>query len=304
MSRYAVIDVGSNSVLLLIAEKKAPAGWKILADRAEITRLGAGLQTTHQIQPAAMERTLAVFNQYLAQARAYPVSEVLTIGTMALRTAQNAADFLQKVKATCGLEIEVIDGQTEARLAYLAVKAGLGLAPGNLLLFDVGGGSTEFIIGRGEQIRQQLSLNLGIIRITEQHLKSDPVTEAEVVEARRVIAAEFNSLTAEQPLEMVVGMAGTVTTLAAIQHEMRHYEPQRIHGSIINRRELDRQIAHFQRSTLRERQQIIGLEPKRADVILAGALIVASILTQFQQSQFTVSDWGVRHGLLVQRFGI
>jgi exopolyphosphatase/guanosine-5'-triphosphate,3'-diphosphate pyrophosphatase len=251
-----------------------------------------------------MERTLAVFNQYLAQARAYPVSEVLTIGTMALRTAQNAADFLQKVKATCGLEIEVIDGQTEARLAYLAVKAGLGLAPGNLMLFDVGGGSTEFIIGRGEQIRQQLSLNLGIIRITEQYLKSDPVTEAEVAEARRVIAAELNSLTAEQPLEMVVGMAGTVTTLAAIQHEMRHYEPQRIHGSIINRRELDRQIAHFQRSTLRERQQIIGLEPKRADVILAGALIVAGILTQFQQSQFTVSDWGVRHGLLVQRFGI
>jgi exopolyphosphatase/guanosine-5'-triphosphate,3'-diphosphate pyrophosphatase len=304
MSRYAVIDVGSNSVLLLIAEKTATAGWRILADCAEITRLGAGLQATNQIQPAAMERTLPVFIQYLARARAYQVTDVFAIGTMALRTAQNAADFLQKVKATCGLDIEVIDGQTEAMLAYLAVKAGIGLAPGNLVLFDVGGGSTEFIIGRGEQIRQQLSLNLGIIRITEQYLKSNPVTEAEVAQARSVITAEFTPLKAEKPLEMLVGMAGTVTTLAAIQHGMCQYEPQRIQGSVLNRRELDRQIERFQRSTLQERQQIIGLEPKRADVILAGALIVAGILDQFQQSQFTVSDWGVRHGLLMQRFGI
>jgi len=303
MGRYATIDVGSNSVLIHIAEKDASGNWKVLDDRAELTRLGEGLQATGVLKPEAMERTVEALKKFVELAKSHNVEQIVAVGTMALRVAKNAPEFIEKVKEVCGLIIEVIDGKEEARLSYLAVKSGLGLAHGKLVIFDVGGGSTEFIFGKDDTIEKRFSINLGAIRITEQYLKSDPVKEEELQQALKEIETELSELKNQKEVHALVGMGGTVTNLAAVKHEMITYNPDLIQGTVLNRAEIERQMALFRSKTIEERKQIPGLQPKRADVILAGAAIVLSIMTILSVDSFTVSDRGIRHGLMVDRFG-
>jgi exopolyphosphatase/guanosine-5'-triphosphate,3'-diphosphate pyrophosphatase len=302
MAKYAVIEVGTNSIKFHIAEKDAEGRWSVVLDTSEISRLGSGMQATGDISLAAMARNVNVIAEMIKVTREQGIDQVVAVGTMCLRTAKNAQEFVQRVKQKCSVTIEVISGEEEARLAYLAVKSGIGLKRGKLVIFDTGGGSTEFIFGRDEQIEKRLSVNVGAVRYTEQILVSDPVTQKEFDQAVAAIEHDFAGIQFDGNVKKLIGIGGGVTNLLAVRHQRAVYDPELIHGSTLELAEIDRQIDLYRSKTIAERRKIVGLQPERADVILAGAVIVRVIMKKAAVDSITVCDRGVRHGLILDRF--
>ena len=302
MAKYAVIDIGTNSIKLCLAEKDVNGNWSVVFDGAEISRLGEGLHATGELTPAAMDRTRRALAQMLNVIRQQGAEQVVAVGTMCLRMAKNARDFIARVHQDCGVTIEIISGAEEARLAYLAVKSGIAPDQGRVLMVDAGGGSTEFIVGRQAQIETCVSLNVGAVAYTEQFLISDPVTPAEFDQAVDAIAKDLAALHVDGNVEVLIGIGGGVTNLSAVKQQLSGYDPVIIQGSTLELSEINRQIDLYRTKTRAERKQIVGLQPKRADVILAGAAIIREIMRKVEVDIMTVSDRGLRHGLLLDRF--
>ena len=169
MPRYAVIDIGTNSVKFNISERRDDGSWSTIVDRADITRLGEGLQETGAISGDAMERTVSAICAMVEEARKKDVAAIAAVGTMGMRTARNSQEFIDAVEQRCGVKIEVISGDEEGRLAYIAVKSGLGLADSSLVIFDTGGGSSQFTFGHGSTVQERFSVNVGAVRYTEKY---------------------------------------------------------------------------------------------------------------------------------------
>ncbi len=168
MPVYAVIDVGTNSVKFHVAERLADGSWRTLVDRAEVTRLGEGIAETGDIAPEAIARTVEAIAGMADEAQAHRAAALVAVGTMGMRSASNSEEFIAQVRERSGVTIEVIPGEEEGRLAYLAARAGLGLTEGSVVVFDTGGGSTQFTFGRGAEVDEQFSLNIGAVRLTTQ----------------------------------------------------------------------------------------------------------------------------------------
>jgi len=302
MARYAVIDIGTNSIKFHIGEKRADGSWGVVADRAEITRLGEKLQESGVISPEALERNAAAIAEMVAEAARNGVAGIAAVGTMALRTARNSKQFIDRVRELCGLTIEVIPGEEESRLSYLAVKSGIGLSEGSMVIFDTGGGSTEFVFGKGVSVAERFSLNVGALRFTEKYGLANVVSQEQLQLALDEIAQDLQRLDGAASPESLVGMGGTVTTIASVRHRLITYDPEIVQGSSIDRWEIDRQMELYRTRSTEERKKVIGLQPKRADVILGGLCIVSTIMRKLHKEQFVVSDRGLRHGLLVDRF--
>ena len=301
--RYAVIDVGTNSVKFHIGEKRPDGTWTTVADRAEVTRLGEGLDARGgSFTPDAIERTVAAIAGMAVEAQRDGAA-VVAVGTMGVRTARNRDDLVAAVERRCGVRIEVISGEEEARLAYLAVSSGLGLGTGSLVIFDTGGGSSQFTFGRGAAVTEQFSVNVGAVRFTEKFGLAGVVQPADLQRAMDVIAADLACLAAAAAPDRLVGMGGAVTNLTAVMLGLREYDPDAVQGAVLTLREVERQIELYRSRSAEERRRIVGLQPKRAEVILAGACIVRTILHKLRKDELTVSDRGLRHGLLVARFG-
>lgn len=297
----AVIDVGTNSIKFHVAKKKPDGSLETVLDRNDIARLGEGLRETGLIAPEALERnalSVAAFAEKAKELGAVP--EI--VGTMALRTAKNAAAFVARVKELTGLDVRIISGEEEARLSYLAVLSGLPLAGGELVTFDTGGGSTEFVYGRGAEMERKFSVPLGAVRITEEFFADDPVRPGSVDAALKEIRASLTGGGVLGSPAVIVGMGGTVTSLASVKFKMETYDPDVVQGSVLTLAELKDMAAMFASMTLEERKGVTGLQPKRADVILAGTCIVCAILELLGASSFTVSDRGLRHGLAYELF--
>lgn len=302
MSRKAIIDIGSNSIKFFVGELAADRTITTVLDTNDIARLGEGLDKTGLISPEAMERNVAAVAAFRAKAEELGADQVVAVGTMALRNAKNSGEFVEKVKAACGVEVQIIPGEEEARLSYLAILSGLPLQGGDLVVFDTGGGSTEFIFGHGTEVTKRFSVNLGAVRITENYLKSDPVTPDEVEAALAQIDKEFAQAGVEGSPAQLVGMGGTVTSMGAVKHKMAKYDPDVIQGSALTRGDIRAQIDEYSAKTIEERRSITGLQPKRADVILAGACILDVITRRLGVDQLTISDRGLRHGLAYDLF--
>lgn len=302
MAKCAVIDVGTNSIKLFIAEKNVKAKWSAVLDVAEISRLGEGLQATGELNPKAIERSIKTIAEMMNITREQGIEQVVAVGTMCLRTAKNAQDFVRRVKRECGITIEIIPGEEEARFAYLAVQSGLGLKKGKVMIFDTGGGSTEFIFGKDGQIEKCFSLNVGAIRYTEDILVSDPVTQEELNQTVAAIEDDLTALHFDGTIDTLVGIGGVITNLSAVKYQLAMYDPHIIQGSRLELAEIDRQITLYQSKTLEERKKIVGLQPKRAGVILAGAAIIRVIMKKADVGSITVSDRGLRHGVIFDRF--
>jgi exopolyphosphatase/guanosine-5'-triphosphate,3'-diphosphate pyrophosphatase len=302
MPVYAVIDVGTNSVKFNISERLADGSWRTIVDRGEVTRLGEGIAETGDIAPAAIERTVEAIAGMADEAKRHQASTLVAVGTMGMRTAANADLFMARVRERCGVDIEVISGQEEGRLAYLAVKSGLGLAQGRLVIVDTGGGSTQFTFGHGDAVDQQFSLNIGAVRLTTQHGLGGVLSPAQLEAALAAIAAEFSTLDGRPSQEALVGMGGAITNMTAVMHGLATYDPEVVQGSVLSRAEVDRQIELYRSRDVAERREIVGLQPKRADVILAGACVVRTVMEKLGRDALSVSDRGLRHGLLVDRF--
>jgi exopolyphosphatase/guanosine-5'-triphosphate,3'-diphosphate pyrophosphatase len=303
MSRQAVIDVGTNSVKFHVGELGADGAWTAIADRAEVSRLGEGIQETGAIAPAAMERTAQAIAGMTAEAARLGVEGVTAVGTMGLRTATNSQAFLDLVKERCGVAIEVITGGEECRLAYLAVRSASGLADGALVVFDTGGGSSQFTFGNGSRVDRQFSVNVGAVRYTERFHLDQAVSPAVLHDAKNAIAADLSVIDGAAPPDSLVGMGGAVTNISAVMLGLAEYVPNKVQGSVIDRAEIDRQIELYRTLPAEARRKIAGLQPKRAEVILAGACIVRTIMEKLAKSSLSVSDRGLRHGLLIDRFG-
>jgi len=303
--RFAAIDIGTNTILLLIAELESDGSFQVLDDRAEITRLGAGVDRARQIGPEGERRSLEVLKSYLETCRSLGVDEIAAVGTSALRDARNTGVFKTRLKRELGLDLRVLSGEEEASYSYLAVQSGLALGEEEVLVVDVGGGSTELIWGQGGALHRSISLDLGSVRLTERFLLSDPVREEECARLTTAIDRELQPLLVDWGVgggfHAIVGIAGTFTTLAAIAKGLRRYSHSEVHGSCLSRAEVARQVRLFKGKTIAERKEIPGLEAKRADVILAGALLIERVMALFRVDQVTVSDQGIRYGLLHER---
>jgi exopolyphosphatase / guanosine-5'-triphosphate,3'-diphosphate pyrophosphatase len=288
--RYAVIDVGTNSVKFRIEEHAADGSRRTVADRAEVTRLGQDLGASGQLGQAAIARTTEAIAGMADQARGERADAIAAVGTAGLRLAANAAELIDAVRERTGVEIEVISGAEEARLAYLGAISGLARGDGSLVVFDSGGGSSQFTIGRWDRVDESFSVDVGAVRLTER-FRLDAV------------AAGLSRLDGLAAPETVVGMGGAVTNLAAVEHRLAVYDPDVVQGTILGRGEIDRQIELYRTMDADGRRQIVGLQPDRAEVILAGACIVRTVLAKLRCDALTVSDRGLRHGILAERFG-
>jgi exopolyphosphatase/guanosine-5'-triphosphate,3'-diphosphate pyrophosphatase len=301
--RYAVIDVGTNSVKFHIGERDPSGGWRTVADRAELTRLGEGLGDQGVIAAEPLERTVAAIAAMVEEATSQQVRAIAAVGTAGLRIARNREEVVAAIQARTGLTVEVISGEEEGRLAYLAVRAGLGVPEGSLVVFDTGGGSSQFTFGQGRRVEERFSVNVGAVRYTERYGLAGAVGPEVVDDALAAIAADLSRLDGRPHPDGLVGMGGAVTNMTAVKLELASYDPDRVQGAVLDRAELDRQIDLYRSRDADRRRQIVGLQPKRAEVILAGACIVRTVMDKLGQRSLTVSDRGLRHGLLLQRFG-
>jgi exopolyphosphatase / guanosine-5'-triphosphate,3'-diphosphate pyrophosphatase len=301
--RFSVVDVGTNSVKFHIAERDSDGSWSTLVDRAELTRLGEGLDDTGELQPEPLARTIDAIATMAEEARREGVVEIAAVGTAGLRIASNASAFVEAVRARCGVEVEVIPGEEEARLAYLAAVSGLGPVTGRLVVFDTGGGSSQFTFGHGATVDERFSVDVGAVRFTERFNLASPVSEEAVASALVAIAADLGRLDGRERPDALVGLGGSVTNLAAVKQRLTTYDRDLVQGTELDRAEVDRQIELYRVRSADERRQIPGLQPGRAEVILAGACIVGTVMSKLGMPSLTVSDRGLRHGVLAARFG-
>jgi exopolyphosphatase / guanosine-5'-triphosphate,3'-diphosphate pyrophosphatase len=302
VGRYAVLDVGTNSVKFHIGEKHADDSWTTIVDRAEVTRLGEGLAEAGKLTPEAIARTVDAIAGMVDEARRNEVLAISIVGTAGLRIAPNASELIDAVRARSGVTVEVIPGDEEARLAYLAARAGLGPVSGAVVVFDTGGGSSQFTFGRGDAVLERFSVDVGAARFTEQFGLDGAVSDETLARAREAIASELGRLDGRPAPDALVGMGGAVTNLAAVKHELATYDPDVVQGTVLDRSEIDRQIELYRSRDAAARREIVGLQPGRAEVILAGACIVRTVLAKLQTESFTVSDRGLRHGRLAELY--
>lgn len=300
--RYAAIDVGTNSVKFHLAERAAGGRLRTLADRAVMTRLGEGLGERGEIGPEATARTATAIAEMVGEAKRSGALAIAAVGTAGLRIARNRAAVIAAIRARTGVLIEVIPGEEEARLAYLAVTAGAGVPEGSLVVFDTGGGSSQFTFGHGSRVDERFSVDVGAVRYTER-FRLDTVTSPGVLgDALAAIAADLSRIDGRPAPDVLVAMGGAPTNLAAVKHGLQTYDPDVVQGTILDRAEIDRQIELYRSRDAAERRAIVGLQPQRADVILAGACIVRTVMDKLRARAVQVSDRGLRHGLLGERF--
>ncbi|MCK5051015.1 MAG: Ppx/GppA family phosphatase [Candidatus Cloacimonetes bacterium] len=301
MDKYAILDIGTNSIKFFLFSIKNGKSTTI-KDTNNISRLGEGLLKTGIISDEAMDRNIEALREFMKNAEEENVEEITAVGTMCLRTAKNSDVFLAKVKDELGLTIKVIPGEEEARLSYLSVLSTIGNTDKNVVVFDTGGGSTEFIFGKGTNLNNRISLNLGAVHPTEEFLISDPVTDDEFKKMQDFMMDFFKEKITDKRADHLIGIGGTVTSMGAVMHKMVKYDPKIIQGSQMSLEEVKKQINLYKYKTIEERKQIPGLQPKRADVILAGAVIINTIMEIFNINSFTISDRGLRHGLMFDKY--
>ena len=301
--RYAVIDVGTNSIKFHIGERDLEGRWRTVADRAELTRLGEGLAQQGVISDAALERTVAAIAGMVKEAKRHGVRAIAAVGTAGLRIARNGNQVVAAIAKRTGMHIEVISGEEESRLAYLATKAGLGLNPGSLVVFDTGGGSSQFTFGHDSIVDEQFSVEVGAVRYTERYGLDRAVSSEVLQEAMAAISAGVSCLDGRPVPDALVAMGGAVTNVTAVKHALATYDPSVVQGTVLDRAEIDRQIELYRSRDADARRAIVGLQPKRAEVILAGACIVRTVMEKLGKDSLTVSDRGLRHGVLAERFG-
>jgi exopolyphosphatase/guanosine-5'-triphosphate,3'-diphosphate pyrophosphatase len=301
--RYAVLDVGTNSVKFHVGERSGAGTWPTIVDRAELTRLGEGLDKKGEIMAEAAERTATAIADMADEAKRNAARAIVAVGTAGLRIARNSSAVLQKILTQTGISIEVIPGDEEGRLAYLAAKAGINVPDASLAVFDTGGGSTQFTFGRGARVDEQFSVDVGAARYTERFGLAGAVAPDLLRGALAAIAAGLSRIDGRPQPDTLVAMGGAVTNMAAVRHGLTTYDPDVIQGTVLDRDEIDRQIEMYRWRDAAQRRSIVGLQPKRAEVILAGACIVRTVMERLGQASLIVSDRGLRHGLFVERFG-
>jgi exopolyphosphatase/guanosine-5'-triphosphate,3'-diphosphate pyrophosphatase len=303
--RVAAIDIGTNTVLLLVADLTDGGPLAAVAERAMVTRLGENVDKTRRLAPEAIARTTACLEGYAQTVRALRVSRVGVVATSAMRDASGGDGLRHRIAELFGVEARILSGSEEALLAFRGAIGGLEpFDEPHRAVFDIGGGSTEVVLGRatleGTEIAFASSFDLGSVRLTERLVAHDPVAPHEVEAVLQAARSGFADVPALGLATMPIGTAGTMTTLAAVSLRMDPYDGARVHGHVLDVEELRATVARLAAMTAEARRALPGMEPKRADVIVAGGCIALALLDHWGAARVRVSDRGVRWGLAEQ----
>jgi exopolyphosphatase/guanosine-5'-triphosphate,3'-diphosphate pyrophosphatase len=293
----AAIDIGSNTVRLLIGDVNPDGALSPLRYVRRVTRLAGGFTDQRGLAPESMERTLSALHEFQDICRQHRVNNLLAVGTAAFRTACNGCSFAEQIRASTRIPVEIITGEEEARLTASGVLLALSETPLNTLIFDIGGGSTEFVHMVDGNVLWTDSLPLGVVRLCEEH-KDPKEIEAFVHRLLNRIQRQVESCSTpggSQPI--LVGTAGTVTSLAAMDMKMTRYDWQRVNNYHLQKSRLESLALELGGLTPSQRETLPGLEAGRGDLIMPGLQVVLALLDIFQTNQLTVSDFGILEGL-------
>ncbi|UWZ54037.1 Ppx/GppA family phosphatase [Dactylosporangium aurantiacum] len=299
MTRVAAIDCGTNSVRLLIADAGPDGSLVDVTRQMRIVRLGEGVDRTGRLAEAAIERTRVALVDYAAEIAAAGVARARMVATSASRDASNAEDFRAMVTATLGFAPEVVSGDEEARLTFAGAVQGLR-ARAPFLVFDIGGGSTEFVVGSQDGVDAAISVDIGCVRLTERHLHDHPPTPAQVAAAERDITTEVDRALAAVDAgraRTLVGLAGSVTTVTALALGLTEYDAGRIHRATVSTADVAKVTADLLAATPEQRLANAVMHPGRADVIGAGALILRIILERSGAEAVVASEADILDGV-------
>ncbi len=305
---YAGVDVGSNTVKMVIGDLGGGRANRVYEASVQ-SRLGEGMMAqAHRLREVPILRTLEALDHFVAEAKLYGVQKIVGVGTAALRNAENQSEFLRRASERTGLEVEVIPGEEEARLSYLAVRRDPQWRNiPRLLVVDIGGGSTEVIQGdaNSDQIVSRISVNWGAVKLTESFLKSDPPAVFQLAAANDAAQDAFSAIPLPEHFNdaetRVVGVGGTLSNLAAIQRGVRS-ETESMHGYVLHADDLEDVLCMLATRTIASRKTLPGLDPRRADIILGGAILLSQALAHLDSLTVEVSTRGLRWGLLYDRF--
>jgi exopolyphosphatase/guanosine-5'-triphosphate,3'-diphosphate pyrophosphatase len=302
MTRFASVDMGTNSTRVLVAEATGGRLDPLLAldRRMTITRLGQGVGKTGRLHPDAVERTLTVLRGYREVMDSLGVTRVRATATSAARDAANRDDLVGPATEILGTAPEVITGHEEGHLTFLGATAGLN-EPGPYLVVDIGGGSTEFVYG-SDQPEGAISIDVGCVRLTEAYLHSDPPAPEELSAAISVVGDHLadvdRALPAAAGAKTLIGVAGTVTTVAAVEMGLPAYDPERIHGFRLTREAAEDVFRTLATETAAQRRHNPGLEAERVDVIVGGTVVLVSVLRHYDCDEMLVSEADILDGLI------
>ncbi len=303
MSRLAAVDIGTNSVRLLVADVEGTGAAATLAPverLMRITRLGQGVDAARALHPDAIERTLTVLREYGEVCTRLGVERIRATATSAARDATNRDDFFGPATEALGVRPELLSGDEEARLSFLGATADLE-APAPYLVVDIGGGSTEFVVGTDEPTAA-ISIDIGCVRVTEQFLHSDPPTPEELSGAVSVVRDHLTDVAREIPAvrdaKTMVGLAGTITTVAAVEQGLAEYDRDKIHHFRLSRAAAEDVFRTLALEPVADRRHNPGLEEGRVDVIVGGTIVLVSILRAFEIEEVLVSEADILDGLV------
>ena len=301
--RVGVLDIGSNSVLLLVGER-TDAGWRVVTDQTRITRLGEGFGAARLLQPEAIERTLRAVDEYLAQCRALRVERVVAVATAVVREAVNPDAILQPLRERLPDDavLRVLSEADEARLSYLSVALDetLGVGAAQLAVLDIGGGSVEVALGQGAQVQAWRSFPVGAGRVREAYMPSDPPSPREVLAATRALDEAFAPMRELPQPDRVVSIGGTGVNLATLALGLTAFDPAQVHGVWFGDETPAALLERLLRLSDAERRALPGIEPDRAPLLHVGALIVERALFALRREEVQISTRGLRYGILYE----
>ena len=299
----AVIDIGSNSIKMRLA-KISRGHLHVIRDETEVVRLGRGMSATGLLQQANMRASCEAVSRMVRRASSIG-AEIIVVGTMALRTALNADTFVKMVKDASGQVVHILSGEEEAKYSWLGAVDGLNIA-GEAVMFDSGGGSTEFVLGSDDGIKNVVSVPIGAVNLSEKYFLSNPdkpikksICDEAIAYVRNMLV-ESNIDSFRTDNGQVIGVGGGTVTMASVKYACENFNPSLLHGSILTQKDIVRQINMYSSLTLNERENVIGLPASRADVILGSACIIFAALELLGAKSCIVSINGLRHGLLIR----
>ena len=300
MGIAAAIDIGSNSVRLLVAQTDGFCIKPLYKD-LYTTRLGTGVDASGMLSPQNVQTTLRAIREFRAKAFSMGAERIEAVATSAVRDAINGDCFIERVREL-GLKSRVLNGTQEAEAGYIGAILGCGYKQKEIFMVDIGGGSTELVSGAGFRIKGRKSLDIGAVRMTEKFIRNDPAKMAEIEAARRYAADKIYKNTKDMIVgdAEMVGIGGTITSLAAVVQGVEEYDADRIHRYVLNRRDVCEMLERLSAMDTRLRRKIPGLQPKRADIIVAGTIILKSLMEYWNFDRLIVSEWDNLEGVLYQ----
>lgn len=306
--RVAVVDIGTNSTRLLIADVDQTSGaLREIVRRSQVTRLGDGVDAGGRLSEEAANRVFSVLAGYRDEIAAQQCSANLAVLTSAVRDAANGADFATRVREDYRLDARVLAGEEEAQLTFLGAMAGRPAPTEPTVVIDIGGGSTEFVVGVGRSAGFHVSLHAGVVRMSERHIHSDPPSPDQLQALATDVRATFLAgLPAEEraPVKHGIAVAGTATSAASIEQELDPYDPERVHGYPLELATVELLLARLADMTEEGRRRVVGLNPDRAPTIVAGMVLLVEAMRAFELERLEVSEHDILYGGALRLAGL